>query len=140
MEVAEAGLLNKSSYLTPALVVSKSLLSQILFGSHFVMLLKSGLDVQQTHQTFCWKFSKTAKAKWPNMANWQNVCQLSLRLFFYLIIKFERFFDLNLFVMAKLCTILSRSWMKSFVLHKYCSYLVLREKKFQSSKNTFLLY
>ncbi len=42
---SKAGLLNKSSCLAPTLGVTKFI---IVTGSHFAVLLKSDLDVQQT--------------------------------------------------------------------------------------------
>jgi hypothetical protein len=38
-------------------------------------------------------------------------------------LKFKRFFELNLSVKSKFCTILSHSWTKYFALHEYRSYL-----------------
>ncbi len=42
-----------------------------------------------------------------------------------MVVKFERFIELHLSVLAKFHTISSRSWMKSFALHDYRSYLFL---------------
>jgi hypothetical protein len=44
-----AGLLNKSSRLAAALGVTKSIASLLCIWSQFIVLLKSDLDVQQTH-------------------------------------------------------------------------------------------
>ncbi len=46
---SEAGLLNKSSCLAPALGVTKIIIVTDIFWSHFVVLLKSYLDAQRTH-------------------------------------------------------------------------------------------
>ncbi len=45
----EARLLNKSSRLAPALGVPKFIIVSYIVCSHFVVLLKLDLDVQQTH-------------------------------------------------------------------------------------------
>jgi hypothetical protein len=49
----EASLLNKSSCLAAALGVTKFLKKLPWFWSHFVVFLKSDLDVQQTHLRLC---------------------------------------------------------------------------------------
>ncbi len=46
---SEAGLLNKSSSLGAALGLTKFITIIAIFLAHFVVLLKSVLDVQQTH-------------------------------------------------------------------------------------------
>ncbi len=50
-KASENGLLNKSSCLPQALGATKLIIAtdMILVTSHFVLLLKSHLDVQQTH-------------------------------------------------------------------------------------------
>jgi hypothetical protein len=44
-----SGLLNESSFLAPAFGVTKFILITDMIFSHFVVLLKSDLGVQQTH-------------------------------------------------------------------------------------------
>jgi hypothetical protein len=51
-------------------------------------------------------------------------CNFLYGLYKNLVVKFERFFELNLLVWDKFHIILSRSLMKSFALHEYRSYLV----------------
>jgi hypothetical protein len=46
---SEAVLLNKSSFLVLALGVTKFISAVVIIWSPFVVLLKSDLDVQQTH-------------------------------------------------------------------------------------------
>ncbi len=46
---SEAGLLNLSSYLACALSVTKIAIARYMIFSHFGVLLRSDLDVQQTH-------------------------------------------------------------------------------------------
>ncbi len=46
---SEAGLLNKSSCLAPTLGVTKFIIVTDMIGSHFAVLLKSDLDVQQNY-------------------------------------------------------------------------------------------
>ncbi len=58
--------------------------------------------------------------------------------------KFERFFELKLFVLTKFHIILSRSKTKSFTLHEYRGYLVRSDlnqpKKCSSFKKLFFLF
>jgi hypothetical protein len=59
---AETGLLNKSSFLAPALGVTNLQIQEICFWSHFVLLLKSDLDVRQTEAGLLNKCSFVARA------------------------------------------------------------------------------
>ncbi len=69
---SEAGLLNKSSHLAAALGVTKFIKVMAIFGHNLVTicwLLKSDLDVQQTHLNFVKMLMKGPVGK---MSDWQN--------------------------------------------------------------------
>ncbi len=69
VEAAEAGLLNRISCLAPTIGVTKFIIVTDMIGSHFVVLLKSDLDVQQTH---LWQ----RKARQLTMLQCQRALQL----------------------------------------------------------------